>query len=84
MDSVDNIVFNVDNRPSVEQGSNGQKRRLNINPAKAVIGGITQSTHAVRGGLSQSKQREVIPLDVLHVYPYAILTQTLLILIYFE
>lgn len=74
MDSVDNVVFNVDNRPSVEQGSNGQKRRLNINPAKAVIGGITQSTHAVRGGLSQSKQREVIPLDVLHIYPYAILT----------
>lgn len=73
MDSVNNVVLNVDNRPSVEQGSSG-KRRLNINPAKAVIGGITQSTHAVRGGLSQSKQKEVLPLQVLHVSLYAILT----------
>ncbi|KAF9391086.1 hypothetical protein CPB97_007558 [Podila verticillata] len=55
MDSVNNVVLNVDNRPSVEQGSSG-KRRLNINPAKAVIGGITQSTHAVRGGLSQMEK----------------------------
>ncbi|KAF9213426.1 hypothetical protein BGZ59_005373 [Podila verticillata] len=55
MDSVNDVVLNVDNRPSVEQGSSG-KRRLNINPTKAVIGGITQSTHAVRGGLSQMEK----------------------------
>ncbi|KAF9286419.1 hypothetical protein BGZ74_001289 [Mortierella antarctica] len=54
MDSADNVVLNVDSRTSVEQGFNGQKRRLNINPAKAVMGGITQSTQAVRGGISQS------------------------------
>ncbi|KAF9391098.1 hypothetical protein CPC16_004591 [Podila verticillata] len=52
---MDSVVLNVDNRPSVEQGSSG-KRRLNINPTKAVIGGITQSTHAVRGGLSQMEK----------------------------
>ncbi|KAF9311030.1 hypothetical protein BG003_007844 [Podila horticola] len=56
MDSADNVVLNVDSRPSLEQGSSGQKRRLNINPAKAVIGGITQSTQAVRGGISQMEK----------------------------
>ncbi|KAG0348085.1 hypothetical protein BG005_011738 [Podila minutissima] len=56
MDSADNVVLNVDSRTSVEQGFNGQKRRLNINPAKAVMGGITQSTQAVRGGISQMEK----------------------------
>lgn len=60
MDSADNVVLNVDSRTSVEQGFNGQKRRLNINPAKAVMGGITQSTQAVRGGISQSKTKQAV------------------------
>ncbi|KAG0033939.1 hypothetical protein BGZ81_006759 [Podila clonocystis] len=53
MDSANNAVLDVDSRTSVEQGSSGQKRQLNINPAKAVMGSITQSTQAVRGGISQ-------------------------------
>lgn len=54
------IFVQIDTEPELDEksGSNaGQPRKRllnNLNPAKAVIGGITQSTSAVIGGISQS------------------------------
>ncbi|GJJ74715.1 large conductance mechanosensitive channel [Entomortierella parvispora] len=48
-------VIDIDPEVKVEEKSkNGPKKRLHLNPAKAVIGGITHSTNAVIGGISQS------------------------------
>ncbi|KAG0024760.1 hypothetical protein BGZ81_007606 [Podila clonocystis] len=59
-DHVDTIVQIDEPQVDEKSGSNDnptqpRKRLLNsLNPAKTVIGGITQSTNAVMGGLSQS------------------------------
>ncbi|KAF9388049.1 hypothetical protein CPB97_001696 [Podila verticillata] len=58
-DHADTVV-QIDTEPELDEksGSNAGQPRMrllnNLNPAKAVIGGITQSTSAVIGGISQS------------------------------
>ncbi|KAI8601114.1 hypothetical protein EDD21DRAFT_353974 [Dissophora ornata] len=50
------IMSEIDGLPnSSPKGRNGGKlkKRMSINPAKAVIGGTSQSASAVKGGISQ-------------------------------
>ncbi|KAF9096597.1 hypothetical protein BGX29_008521 [Mortierella sp. GBA35] len=44
--------YELNGAGSAAGGGEGPKKRTMINPAKAVVGGITQGTQAVRGGIS--------------------------------
>ena len=49
------LIIDIDPEIKVEEKTkNGPKKRLQLNPAKAVIGGISQSTNVVKGGISHS------------------------------
>lgn len=59
INNVDTVVQidepEMDEKSGANDAGQPRKRLLNnLNPAKAVIGGITQSTSAVMGGISQS------------------------------
>lgn len=54
-DYNDEHQLNQDQRP---------KKRM-MNPAKAVVGGVTQGAQAVRGGISQGRHRPLSPLTFL-------------------
>ncbi|KAF9115258.1 hypothetical protein BGX27_008379 [Mortierella sp. AM989] len=59
-DSAYDTIINIDSDHAEIDDQSGKrkevnlKKRLTMNPAKAVIGGISQSANAVKGGITQS------------------------------